>query len=141
MSVVAADGSIYVGHSPLRRAVGKAFYPELTPDVIGGISRFKPIRLDLLARDAICAAGARADNASTLDQTTEVDAVSTDSRQIGFLITQAENAVDNAVSDSDMTQADADSLRDLLAQSSASLVAGKLTSSATTLNSACDMFD
>jgi hypothetical protein len=50
MSVVAADGSIYVAHSPLRRAVGKAMYPDLTPDVTGGIARFKPIRLDLLAQ-------------------------------------------------------------------------------------------
>ncbi|MCP4196855.1 MAG: PQQ-binding-like beta-propeller repeat protein [Proteobacteria bacterium] len=141
MSVVAADGSIYVGHSPLRRAVGKAFYPDLTPDVIGGISRFKPIRLDLLARDAICAAWARAANTSTLDQVAETAAVSTDSRQIRFLITQAENASEQAVSDSDMTQVDADSLLDLLAQSSASLAAGDLANTATVLSSACEMFD
>jgi hypothetical protein len=141
MSVVAADGSIYVGHSPLRRAVGKAFYPELTADVIGGISRFKPVRLDLLARDAICAAGARAANASTLDQIADAAAVSTDRRQIVFLITQAESGIEQAVSDGDMTQNDAGSLRDLLAQSSANLALGDLTSSATTLNSACDIFD
>lgn len=141
MSVVAADGSIYVGHSPLRRAVGKAFYPDLTVDVTGGVARFKPIRLDLLARDAICAAGARAANASTLDQAVELAAVSTDLRQIRFLITQAENAIDDAVSDSDMKPEEAGSLRDLLAQSSASLATGGLASSATALNSACDMFD
>jgi outer membrane protein assembly factor BamB len=141
MSVVAADGSIYVAHGPMRRAVGKAFYPDLTPDVIGGISRFKPIRLDLLVRDAICAAQARAANTSTLDQVAETAAVSTDIRQIRFLITQAENASEQAVSDGDMTQGDADSLRALLAQSSASLAAGDLASSATTLNSACEMFD
>ena len=141
MSVVAADGSIYVGHSPLRRAVGKALFPDLTGDVTGGVARFKPVRLDLLARDAICAAGARAANADTLDKTTETAAVSADTRQIGFLITQAENAIEQAVSDSDMTQADADSLRDLLVQSSANLAAGELASSATALNSACAMFD
>ena len=141
MSVVAADGSIYVGHSPLRRAVGKALFPDLTGDVTGGVARFKPIRLDLLARDALCAAGARAANADTLDKTTETAAVSADTRQIGFLITQAENAIEQAVSDSDMTQADADSLRDLLAQSSVSLATGDLTTSATALTSACAMFD
>jgi len=141
MSVVAADGSIYVAHSPLRRAVGKAMYPDLTPDVTGGIARFKPIRLDLLARDAICAAEARAANASTLDQVAETAAVSTDIRQIRFLITQTENAIEQAVSDGDMTQGDADPLRDLLEQSFASLAAGDLASSATTLNSACEMFD
>jgi outer membrane protein assembly factor BamB len=141
MSVVAADGSIYVAHGPLRRAVGKAFYPELTQDVIGGISRFKPIRLDLLARDAICAAEARAANTNTLDQVAETAAVSTDIRQIRLLITQAENAIENAVSDGDMTPGDADPLRDLLAQSFASLAASDLASSATALNSACEMFD
>ena len=141
MSVVAADGSIYVGHSPLRRAVGKALFPELTGDVTGGIARFKPVRLDLLARDAICAAEARAANANTLNQITEAAAVSIDSRQIGFLIIRAENAIQTAVSDNDMTQADAELLRTLLAESSASLAAGELTSSVTALNSACDMFD
>jgi hypothetical protein len=141
MSVVAADGSIYVGHSPLRRAVGKALYPDLTPDVTGGIARFKPIRLDLLARDAICAAEARAANASNLDQVAETAAVSTDSRQIRFLITQAENAIEEAVGDGDMPQADADSLRDLLTQSFASLAAGDWDSSVTALDSACEMFD
>ena len=141
MSVVAADGSIYVAHSPLRRAVGKAFYPDLTPDVIGGIARFKPIRLDLLARDAICAAGARAANASTLDQLTEAAAVSTDSRQIGFLITQAESGIEQALSDGDMTQADADSLSDLLAQGRDGLAASDLAGSVTALNSACSTFD
>ena len=141
MSVVAADGSIYVGHSPLRRAVGKALFPELTGDVTGGVARFKPIRLDLLARDAICAAEARAANASTLDQVAEKAAISTDIRQTQFLITQAENAIEQAVSDGDMTPGDADPLRDLLAQSFASLAADDLASSATTLNSACKMFD
>ena len=95
----------------------------------------------MLARDAICAAEARAANASTLDQTAEIAAVSTDIRQIRFLITQAENAIENAVSDGDMTQGDADPLSDLLTQSFASLAAGDLAGSATTLNSACEMFD
>ena len=141
MSVVAADGSIYVGHSPLRRAVGKAFFPELTAEVTGGVARFKPIRLDLLARDAICAAGARADNANTLDQAAEIAAINNDRRQIRFLITQAENAIDTAVSDGDMTPEDADFLRDLQAQSTTSLALGDLANTATTLNSACAMFN
>ena len=51
------------------------------------------------------------------------------------------NAIENAVSDGDLTQGDADQLRDRLGQSFVSLAAGDLTSSATTLNSACEMFD
>ena len=38
MSTVAVDGSIYVAHSPLRRTVGKAMYPELTPDITRAVS-------------------------------------------------------------------------------------------------------
>ena len=140
MSVVAADGSIYVGHSPLRRAVGKALFPKLTADVTGGVARFKPIRLDLLARDAICAAGARAANTNTLDQTIQFAAISSDKRQIQFLMTQAERAIETAVSDGDLTSDDANSLRELQAQSIASLAAGDLEKTATTLGSACEMF-
>ena len=94
-----------------------------------------------MARDALCAAGARAVNANTLNQVAEAAAVSTDIRQIAFLITQAESAIEQAVSDSDMRQGDADSLGALLAQSSAGLAAGDLASSAATLSSACEMFD
>ena len=140
MSVVAADGSIYVGHSPLRRAVGKALFPELTAEVTGGVARFKPIRLDLLARDAICAAEARAANTNTLDQTVQLAAINSDKRQIRFLMTQAESAIETAVSDGDLTPGDANSLRELQAQSIASLAAGDLEETATKLGSACEMF-
>jgi len=141
MSVVAADGSIYVAHSPLRRAVGKAMYPELTPDVTGGIARFKPIRLDLLARDAICAAEARGANASTLNQTTELAAINTDIRQIKVLVKQADDAIIKAVSDGDMTAEDATRLDNLLAQSATNLTPMGLTQSVAHLAEACAIFD
>jgi len=141
MSVVAADGSIYVAHSPLRRAVGKAIYPELTQDVTGGIARFKPVRLDLLARDAICAAEARGANTSTLHQTTERAAINTDIRQIHVLINQAGGAITKAISDGDMTQQIASTLTDLLAQSAANLTPADLPQAAAELAAACAMFD
>lgn len=141
MSVVAADGSIYVGHGPIRRAVGKAFYPELTPDVIGGISRFKPIRLDLMARDAICAAEARAANASTLDQSSALDAINTDIRQLTFLLKQAGEALDQAVNDGDLGQATASELSALLERSTASLMPESLPQVAAELSAACAKFD
>ncbi len=141
MSVVAADGSLYVAHSPLRRAVGKALYPDLTPDITGGIARFKPIRLDLLARDAICAAEARGANASTLSQTTESAAIDTDIRQIKVLLKQADGAVPKAVSDGDMTAADAATLVDLLEQSAANLTPANLNDAVAKMAAACSMFD
>ena len=141
MSVVAADGSIYVAHSPLRRAVGKAIYPELTPPVTGGIARYKPIRLDLLVRDATCAAEARAANASTLNQIAELAAINTDIRQIKVLIKQASNAITKAVSDGDMITKDANNLRNLLEQSVVDLTPDGLKKSMTQLAMACAVFD
>jgi outer membrane protein assembly factor BamB len=141
MSVVAADGSIYVAHSPLRRAVGKAMYSDLTPDITGGIARFKPIRLDLLARDAICAAEARGANAGTLNQATELAAINTDIRQIKVLLKQAVNAITKAVSDADMTPDDAGTLGNLLEQSAANLTPANLERAVTEMAAACGMFD
>lgn len=141
MSVVAADGSIYVAHSPLRRAVGKAMYSDLTPDITGGIARFKPIRLDLLTRDAICAAEARGANASTLNQTSDSAAINTDIRQIKVLLKQAGAAIAQAVGDDDMTAEDASTLSNLLEQSMGSLTAGSMAESVSVLTTACAMFD
>jgi outer membrane protein assembly factor BamB len=141
MSVVAPDGSLYVAHSPLRRAVGKAIYPELTQDVTGGIARFKPIRLDLLARDAICAAEARGVNASTLNQTTELAAINTDIRQIKVLIKQAHGAIAKAVRDGELTQEDAATLSDLLKQSATNLTPARLSEAMADMSAACGMFD
>jgi outer membrane protein assembly factor BamB len=141
MSVVAADGSIYVAHSPLRRAVGKAMYPDLTPDVIGGIARFKPIRLDLLARDAICAAEARGANASTLNQTNELAAINTDIRQIKVLMKQAGNAITKAVKDGDMTAEKASVLNGLMEKSMLNLTPTNLPQAIPDLATACAQSD
>ncbi|MGB5811896.1 MAG: hypothetical protein WBG86_15260, partial [Polyangiales bacterium] len=99
---VAADGGIYTASSPVRRVSGKALFPEDTDDVIGGISRYKPVRNDLLAKEAVCAASARAINASTLP----VDATPSaeqDVRQLQVLLAQALAAVDRASTDGDLT--------------------------------------
>ena len=114
---------------------------DLTPDVIGGIARFKPIRLDLLVRDAVCAAQARAENASTLDPTTESAAIDTDIRQIKVLLKQATRAIPKARSDGDLTQETTDSLVDLLMQSTAHLIPARLAQAGTGLSTACAMFE
>jgi len=141
MSVVAADGSIYVGHSPLRRAVGKALFPDLTADITGGVARFKPIRLDLLARDAVCAAEARAANASKLDPSIEMTAIDADRRQIMFLVGQVENAINTAVNEGDMTNRDAASLRDMQAKARVALAEGNFPVATTLLHAACQLFE
>lgn len=141
MSIVGPDGSIYVGHSPLRRAVGKAMYPDLTPDITGGIARFKPIRLDLLARDAICAAEARSANANSLDVAEHSRAIKTDIRQIRVLISQAENAISQAIRDEDLTQIDGTNLERLLVNSAANLEVESLAQATSNLSAACALFD
>ena len=139
MSTVGPDGSIYVASSPIRRAAGKALYPELTAELTGGITRYKPIRLDLMARDAICAAEARAANASTLDLVADIASVNTDIRQIKVLLKQAGGAIYKAVSDGDMAQADAATLVNLLQQSAANLTPAQLNKAVTNLASACSI--
>lgn len=141
MSIVGPDGSIYVGHSPLRRAAGKAVYPDLTPELTGGVARFKPIRLDLLARDAICAAKARAANAATLEPVKDARAIETDLHQIQILIDQAENATEKAVADGDMTRQTFNSLKPVLKRSSNKITSGNLTQLIAELTPACAMFE
>ncbi|MDG1826464.1 MAG: PQQ-binding-like beta-propeller repeat protein [Henriciella sp.] len=141
MSIVGPDGSIYIGHSPIRRAVGKAMYPNLTPDLTGGVARYKPIRLDLLARDAVCAAEARSANASTLDANTDAVAIANDVRQIQVLINQAEGAISIAVNDGDLTAEEAATLRTHLSVSMKNLAGETLTQTTPHLAAACAMFD
>jgi hypothetical protein len=68
MTATATANGVVIMIGGGKTLLGKTLYPELTADVTGGIARFKPIRLDLLARDATCAAEARGANASILEQ-------------------------------------------------------------------------
>ena len=101
VSSVSPDGSIYIANSPVRRAVGRSILPKLTEPLVGGVSRFKPIRLDLLVRDASCAAEARLSN--MLPWYLEHEAAAADDlRQISALIQQAVTAISPAVTAGDM---------------------------------------
>ncbi|NNK08432.1 MAG: hypothetical protein HKP50_14065, partial [Myxococcales bacterium] len=102
---VGPRGGIYTASSPLRRVSGKALNledPDVA-DVIGGISRYKPVRNDLLVRDASCAAGVRARNAATVADSAPVSAMQ-DIRQIQVLIDQSRAAIGRAVADGDLTE-------------------------------------
>ena len=116
-------------------------YSDLTPAIIGGIARFKPIRLDLLARDTICAAEARAANASTLDETTEQGSHQHGHTPDKVLLKQAGSAIPKAVNDGDMTTEDATALGNLLEQSTDGLTSDGLTPSVAFLTTACAMFN
>jgi hypothetical protein len=98
---VAPDGGIYTASSPVRRVSGKALFSDLTEDVIGGISRYKPVRTLLLARDAVCAAGLRALNAATIEDT-DPESAARDLEQIDVLVAQAQGALLTASTDGDI---------------------------------------
>jgi len=57
------DGSLYLSHSPLRRAFSLALGLTDEP-LLGGISKWGPARHDLLMRDAACTAAERGSNAA-----------------------------------------------------------------------------
>ncbi|MBW2686147.1 MAG: PQQ-like beta-propeller repeat protein, partial [Deltaproteobacteria bacterium] len=103
VTTIGPDGGIYTASSPVRRVSGKALNldnPEVA-DIIGGISRYKPIRNDLLAQDASCAAGVRARNAATIADASPASA-NQDIRQIQVLIDQSRAAIARAASDGDL---------------------------------------
>ncbi len=92
---VGLDGSLYVAHAPIRRAESRSVWGSRVDPIIGGISRFKPNRLDLVGRDAACMAVAIAENAASFlrgwisDDQVSLDAAVIDLRQIATLTWQA----------------------------------------------------
>ena len=99
VSVVAADGSKYTGSSPVRRAISTGIFAQARP-LSGGITRYKPVRLDVLARDAICAAWHRCERAAQhWPQEAVKDAMATraasvaEVRQVVVLLLQARTAL------------------------------------------------
>ncbi len=134
---VAPDGGIYTANSPVRRVSGKAIYPDLTADIIGGISRYKPVRNDLLAQDASCAAGVRARNAPTISDSSPTSATE-DIRQIQVLLDQSRAAIARAVADADLDAVTAVSLNAGLDAAEANLSIVGLTAAAADLIGVCN---
>ncbi len=136
---VAPDGGIYTANSPVRRVAGKALpmFEALTEDIIGGISRYKPIRNDLLARDASCAAGGRAQNAATIADSAAASA-NQDIRQIRVLIDQSRATLARALADGDLEAASVDSLTADLDAAEADLSITGLEPTAARLLSVCN---
>jgi hypothetical protein len=97
---VGPDGAMYLGNSPVRRLF--PYVLGLSPAPIrGGISKFAPERLDLLARDAACAGETRARNAEA-NHAVCPEAARADVTQVRELIAQARRAGTLAVADGDL---------------------------------------
>jgi len=136
---VGPEGGIYTASSPVRRVSGKALNlddPDVA-DVIGGISRYKPVRNDLLVRDASCAAGVRARNAASIADSAPNSAMQ-DIRQIQVLIDQSRAAIDRAVADADLDAAAAATLGSALDRAEANLNIDGLRSVASELLTVCN---
>jgi len=91
VSVVDRDGAYYQAHSPVRRAASRAMLGGKLEPLIGGVARFRPIRKDLLVRDAVCAASARVENMAhyMVGQDTSPLQFHDDARQVEGLLKQS----------------------------------------------------
>ncbi len=137
---VGPDGAVYFGHSPFRRAAAYALFDFLsTPPVTGGVGKYAPMRLDLLIRDAACAASARASNAHAYRGACP-DSEAADIRQIQALIDQSRRSSAKAIGDGDLAAADWTTLEGHLSLAEASLSPGTLDVAAGHLQDACDFF-
>ncbi len=103
ITTVGPDGSIYIGHSPIRRMFSYGLYGDMVLEPIGGIERFAPKRLDLLMRDAVHAAADRANNVAVNGGSWTDDLINVEVKQIGILIDQCRAASVNAIADGDLT--------------------------------------
>jgi len=135
------DGAVYLGFSPLRRAVSYALFGGLgmTHPLSGGVGKFGVRRLDLLIRDAVCAASARALNASS-NAGSCPDSVEADIRQIGNLIDQSRRSSVKAIADGDLTPSDWTTLDGYLTLAEGNLTPTLLDAGAAQLQHACDFF-
>jgi len=106
---IGPDGSIYVAHSPVRRAVARGLLGERLPPLIGGIQRYQPTRYDLFARDAACAAAHMAQRWQATGPE-HVSARRDDQAQIAMLLRQARQAFEQAVQRQELQRAPLEAL-------------------------------
>lgn len=137
---IGPDGGFYLADSPVRRAVSRGILGDRVPPIVGGIQRFKPIRLDILVRDATCAAAAFAANGATVPAS-EAAARRDDARQIQLLIEQSRKALPQAVQDGDLQNVVVTDIRRLLDDASAALAAADLPKTEALLQQVCTRID
>lgn len=124
--VTGPDGGLYVGNSPLRRVLGRAtFGHSVSPQpVVGGITRFKPVRYDLFLRDVLRAATDRAANAATITAS-EPGAAAADIYQIRQLLTQCRQLGPEALAEGSVSTTDWTVIARAVDEASAALAVDK----------------
>lgn len=104
VTVVDHHGAYYQAGSPVRRAISVGLWGSRLRPLGGGISRYKPIRHDILLRDAICAASHRCERAVKYWTSDSYDSAALHAssvgevRQLSALVDQALWAVGEQIS-------------------------------------------
>lgn len=158
---MAPNGSSYIGNSPLRRIIALCilelqdagvippviplpFPPSfITPQPVGGITKYGTRRADLLIRDAVCAAEDRATNASDYRFACS-ESAEADIAQIQDLIAQAREMAPKAIEDGDLTTMQWTELNRELGKAERKLDPDKLqhlTPASNALRRACAVFE
>ena len=137
---IGPDGGFYTAGSPVRRAIGRGLLGDKLPPLVGGIQRYKPIRLDLLVRDAACAAAARADNARHI-ASDHPESARDDIMQIGALSRQCRWALQGAVRDKDLSLKKAFEISDFLHAEESRLTVEGLPEVAKSFEIICMLFE
>ena len=104
--VTGPDGGLYVGNSPMRRALARATFGEsVSPQpVVGGVTRFKPVRYDVFLRDVLRAAVDRLCNTSELIDV-DAGAVASDIHQVNALLKQGLDVASRGLREGTIEQA------------------------------------
>jgi len=129
------DGALYLGNSPVRRLFGQVLGVSPAP-LRGGITKFAPERLDLLVRDAACAAQARAKNANKFKKTCP-DALAADATQVQELIDQIQSAGPQAVAAGNIKATDWAKFEKKLTDAEAALAAGNIKKAGSKVGGIC----
>ena len=120
--------------------MGRGLLGDKLPPLVGGIQRYKPIRLDLLVRDASCAAAARAENARDIASGYPKSARD-DIYQIRALIRQSRTALEKAVQNKDLNLKMESKVSGFLDKAEASLTIDGLSQLNESLENICNLFE
>jgi outer membrane protein assembly factor BamB len=140
VSAVGPDGGLYLAGSPVRRAVARGILGDWVPPLAGGIQRYRPIRLDLLVRDAACAAAARAMAWRRFDAG-DPDAVRDDVAQIRVLLRQGRGALPEAAASGDLGADTSAQISGLFDAAQAELASAGVAGAESALARACGLFE
>ena len=97
------DGGILITHSPLRRALARMLFGDRIYATRGGMTKYSPIRLDLMLRDIIYAASNKLERGISI-LAVQPEGTQADLDEVMDLITQARSISDRGISRGDFTE-------------------------------------